>query len=483
MLSNISISIATNLAELFVDKGYLLTPKPATLLQELTSSIFNNLFSKVERKYLEQAISTASQGAMIENKGSKSYSQSTHDIIMDNYIEELTQIVSNHISFTRSVVNKEVSKLIDSVTEALNNYKYKEPEEFFNVTYFKLHDVFKSYLIDEEIASYKDSSRKYFFEPMYLEKALTEDFDLLGYILVGEEELDRLITSWFNELGRDKALYYLTQNVPEYSLSTKSLLDYSLINYLFYRNLLNKADLNIGLSSIQLKGKSSASRDYFANKLNIALELYRREIRNDYIFSTDTETSFSIFNTKSLNVVIYEENFQKLAEAGGSIEVIFGYLASKNKIDVTVGELIAEKEKYLSNWKNTRSLYLLHLNNSRLDIFKQILSQKFDESLNNLTEAEVEDGFNSPNYMETTRQLAKEYIDNLTLSDIDNLDIIAIELVARIRFRFSNAYFILKEMKEIMGMDDKIEPMEAALLATIKYVTDFLIEQLDAIRV
>jgi hypothetical protein len=128
-------------------------------------------------------------------------------------------------------------------------------------------------------------------------------------------------------------------------------------------------------------------------------------------------------------------------------------------------------------------MYLVYLNNSRLDIFKQIVTQKFEESLNELTDAEKEDGFSSAEYMEATKQMASDYIKNIQLSEIDNIDLIALELVAKIRFRFSNAYFILKEMHEIMQMNNEMQPLEAALYATIKYVADFLIEQVDTIRV
>lgn len=484
MLSNTSVVVGTNLAEIFVERGVKLVPKQSTLLLELSSAISNNLFSKIEnRDLVETSILHASSGNEVVNKGVKSYSHSVHDTIMDNYIEELTTIVSNHVSFARNTVNKEVTKLIEAIQGALSSYKYQDPEDFFNVSYFKLHDVFRSFIIDSEISSYKGSTVKFFFEPINLTPVVTaEDFDLASYILTGDEEQDSLILSWFNELGKEKAVHYLVNNIPEYSLSVKALLDFSLINYLFYRNLHNKTDLNVGLSSIQLRSRSASNRDYFGNKLGVAIEFYHRDVRNGVIFTTDSNTSFSIFNTRKLDITIYEESFTKLAEGGGSIEVIFGYISSEGKVDVTVDKLLANLDKYVSNWRNTRSMYLVYLNNSKLDIFKQLVAQKFEESLSDLTEAEKTDGFSSVDYVEATKKLAKEYIDSLELSEIDNIDLIALELVARIRFRFSNAYFILKEMHEIMLMNDDIQPLEAALYATIKYVTDFLIEQLDAVR-
>ena len=62
------------------------------------------------------------------------------------------------------------------------------------------------------------------------------------------------------------------------------------------------------------------------------------------------------------------------------------------------------------------------------------------------------------------------------------MDKIALELVARIRYRFTNAYFILSEMQEILNMDEDIDAKEAALYATIYYITDFLLESVDCVN-
>lgn len=484
MLSNSSVTIGTNLAEIVTDSGVRLVPKQSTLLQELTASINNNLFSKIDRKeYIEPTILQSSLGNEVVIKNVKSYSHSSHDILMDNYIEDLTNIITNHIAFSRNVVNKEINKLKEKVQEGLSSFKYKEAEDFFNITYFKLEDVFKSFIIENEISSYKNSSGKFFFDSLDLSKISREEFDLLSYILTGDEEQDKYIMSWFNSLGKDKALSYMIDNIPEYSLSVNNLLDYSLINYLFYRNLLNKSDLDLGYSSIQLRSKSSANKDYFGNKLSVAIDLYFKDIRNNKILTTDSETAFSYFNDKPLSITIYEETFAKLAEAGVSIEVLFGFISSQNRNNITIDELINNKENYLSKWNNTRSLYLIHMNNSKLDIFKQILRTKFEDSVQELTDEEKEVTNNSPEFITETKKLGNKYIDELQLSEIDNIEKICLILTAKIRFRFTNSYFILNEMYEILKMSEDIQPLEAALYACVKYVTDFLLEQTDIVRI
>jgi len=482
MLNSSSVVISTNLAEIFTNNGISIISKQGTLLNELSSSIFNNVFSEINSKdIIPDIIKNASLGQEVITKNIKSYNISTHDALMDNYIEDLKNILNNHISFARNVVNKEISSLREKVTINLENYKYKDPEDFFKVTYYSLPEVFTSYFISDEINNYS-SSNKYFYEKLNLNSILSSEFNLLEYILIGNEEEDNLIKKWFNELTTEKALSYIVNNIPEYSLSIPNLLDYSLINYLFYRNLTIKADINTGDSSVSLKSKSAANRDYFGFKVYNALESYKREIRNECILTTNSDMNFSYLNENSLNITIYEENFAKVVESGVNIEVLFGYICSSNNPNVTIKNLIENKDKYISLWNNTRSLYLLYLNNNKINIFKQILRTEFENSLNNLTENELEVHNGDTNKLLTIKQEANKYIDKLLIDDIEDLEAICLDLVAGMRFSFSSAYFILKEMKSILSLNENMEPIEAALLASIKYITDFLLDQIEIIK-
>lgn len=485
MLSNSSVTIGTNLAEILVDRNIRLVPKQMTLLNEMNNAITNNMFMTVDRRdFVEQALIMGASGVENEVRGTKSYQQSSHDTFMDSSIEDLSKLVQNYISFARNVVNKEVTLLKEALETGLANYKFKEPEDFFNVTYFKLHEVYSSFLVTNEVGQYKDSTRKYFFESMSMSKVTDPEFDLAKYLITGDDEQDAIIQGWFTALGKERALQFITDVVPEYSMSTDAMLDYALVNFIFYRNLVERSDLDLGLTATQLRTKATSNRDYFGNKLGIALELYSKDIRNGKLLSSTSETNFSHLNANPLNVTVYEENFAKLAEGGANIEVLFGFIATSGTNDINVDDLIAEKEKYLQKWANTRSLYVISMNNNRLSIFKQILREVFEGSLAKTEIAEEEQGFlnENPHFLEETKSLGNAFIDQLHVSDIDDLDCIALELVANIRYRFTNAYFILKEMQEILAMSESIEPLEAALYATIKYIVDYLLEQTDVVK-
>lgn len=488
MLTQSSAVLGTNLSTILVEKGMRLVPKNNTLVSELSNAILgldsqSDIFDK---DYIPNILVNNSSGEEVVTKGVKSYIHSSHDTFMDNYIDDLSGLVRNYIAFSRNVVNKEVTLLKEELEECLTQYRYKEPEDFFNIKYFKLHEVFNSYIISSEVTSYLETNGNSYFESMNLNTINAEDFDIIKYLTIGDEEQDKQTINWANSLGSDAIKHLIVNNIPEYSLSVDQKLNYSLVNYLFYRNLTERSDLDLGLSSGSLISKSSNNRDYFGTLLCLTLELYHKDIRNGKILASNSDLAFSYFNDRPLDITVYEENLEKLGEAELTLDVLFGYISSGlGNIDVTVDILIRNEHEYINRWKNTRSLYLINLNNSKLDVFKQLLRERFESSLNKEDKNEEEAEFLLQNngFLEETRTLGNKYIDELDSSDIEDIDRITLELVAKIRYRFTNAYFILKEMNTILKMNDSIEPIEAALYATISYITDYLLEQVDVVSI
>lgn len=480
MLTNTSVLVGTNLAEIVTNAGIKLIPKNATLIQELVNAINNNSF---KNSCISNDLYGSAIGITETTRTGKVYNESTHDVIMDNYIEDLSKIVANHISFSRNVVNKEVTKLKENIQKNVSSYKYVEAEDFFNISYFKLSDVFSSFIINTEISSYNTTS-KFFFDSMNLAPITVDEFDLAGYILTGDPDQDAYISEWFAGIGKEKAIGYLLNTNKEYSMGIDEALNYAFINYMFYRNLVNKTDLSLGYSLQQLKSKASGNRDYFGNKVNALISQYKKDVEYGRVLTTTSNTAFSYMNSNPLNITIYEENFVKLTDAGISLEVLFGFISKNGDNSVSVDELIAGKEKYLDSWNVVRSLYITSMAKNKLNIVKQILRVCFDESMLEVTEEEKEVyGNNSNHGIADTREIVGKYIDDLMLGDIDDIDTICLDIVAKYRFRFSNAYFILKEMSDILKLSDNINPMEAGLYAVIKYITDFSLGQIDTVKV
>lgn len=129
MLSKTAVSTGSNFAGFLENKKILLSPKPVTLMGELVKAT-PNLYTDV--------YDTAS---------------ASHDAFMDNYIVNLSNIFKTHILFARNTVMKYVRLYEEDLNNRMVNTKDTEAEDFFCVRYFKLHDVFESSLVFDEIAN------------------------------------------------------------------------------------------------------------------------------------------------------------------------------------------------------------------------------------------------------------------------------------------------------------------------------------------
>jgi hypothetical protein len=475
MLTDTSTQVATNLSEILVGKNVKLIPKTSTLVQELCANV--EPFEQevlVSKEVIPLVLQEVSNGN-IENK---KFNPSSHDAVMDNYINDLTSIVSNHINFARGTVNKEISAFIDKVTTSLNNYSYRNVEDFFDVTYYTLPKILTGFFISEEISDYShDDPSKYMFEHISLNVIKDADFDLFKYLLVGHEEEDRHILEWLNFLGKGKVGSYLLDDIMPYALTNNELIDYALVNFLFYRNLTLKTDLNVGLSTIQLKTISARNRDYFAMLTAKALFDYERNIRQELLIPSISGTKFTFYNESKVKLTVYQESFDKLVEKGGNIELILSYISINSDTKATVKELIDNAEEYMAKWNSTKSLYYAYLNNTKIDTFKTVISDILSKL--DTKEEEQEIISKDASYVSETNRLYNEYIEKLTVMDLEDIEKIALDLIAKIKFRFSSAHLILSEMKSLLDKDENIKTHEAALYSSVKYIVDFLLKQVS----
>lgn len=489
MLNRSTIEISVNLAESLLPTVKAISTKPSTMVNELCAPLYtadgltNLTMSSVEM--IKGNLKVISEGTIDKN----GYEPSDHDIVMDNYIADLTTLTVNYLGFARSVVNTEVTVLTDKICKLVDSFKYKEPENFFNVTYFKLHGIFTSALVKDEVMGVIPAGIVD-FEPINLNSVLNT-IDEQGnpksvddeYFLTGDEGTDKLILNWlegirFNITNWLKGQYEVNSN------NFISNLDYYLLNYLFYRKLAETTNITTGDSVTKLKSKSLRNKDYFSECLNSTIVLYNNQVNLGNIVYGSGSINFSYLSTNTYSVIILEDNFEKAVAEGATIETIFGYLASTTMPELRLNSIKDNLNTYNTNWARVRKLYLAYLNSNRLETFKFVVKQAFDEATisGSLTESEKEIIGTSANYEFETKELSDKYISSLTENDIDKVHSVALELTANIRFRFSNAYTILKEMDNLLTEDESLQPQEAALNSVISYLVNYCYEQIKTVK-
>jgi len=120
MLSKTSCDVAVNIADILISKGLKLVPKGNSIVQELTKPIKDKVvYSIAESKYTGKDNACLANLINYNTEGSyrgEVYTPSEHDALIDSYIEDLTQVVSSHVRFSKEVVNKQVAIFTEKVT-------------------------------------------------------------------------------------------------------------------------------------------------------------------------------------------------------------------------------------------------------------------------------------------------------------------------------------------------------------------------------
>lgn len=484
MFNQISTSVGVNLALILNDRKLDLTPVAGSLMDALCQSTKNCVSvypMPVQTQFLPEAIRSAVSGAVSDtaSKGQNAYCPSSHDTVMDNYIVELAQTVGNHVNFARQVVHTKIKALEDNVQAAFSKFPIKEAEDFFVVNFYKLHDLFKSDLIEDEVMKGGNFPRTN--EVMNFGDIFGQDFDPVAYFATGDNLIDQLIANWVASVGRDTVISYLSPKSADYELSLfgTSALDFYMANFLFYRQLTIKQNFTAGMGLSQLLTASSTNRDYHAGQLSLQITTYNQMVKQGRLLSSDSQVNFSYLTGSQCHITILEESYEKLKDVHSPLELIFGAIAKNRRVDPTVDSVIADSEMLLNQWKTVRALYTAHLVNSRTQLLKSSLRLTLEATARMDCGEEKDSPIFNDEYFHEVIKLAFERIDQLQASDAQDLYKLCIELMAGIIYRFSNAYFFIREMYEIMTQDDDISAQDASHAAVVRYVTDFLMEQVN----
>jgi hypothetical protein len=117
-------------------------------------------------------------------------------------------------------------------------------------------------------------------------------------------------------------------------------------------------------------------------------------------------------------------------------------------------------------------------NNRSFDMFKDILRVQFEAGLGGIMEGEKSFIDKTPHYFDIIRSKFENELKALKADSMQCLDTAALKLICRSRFYYTQAEAILMDIQQAAAVNPEIDVREAALLATINYVTDYVADQL-----
>jgi len=500
MIHESCLLAGVGIAEHFAEKGLIVGSLPGTVINELdkmsSSAILEqfsiamppiNLGDEADAYRNYASIASNSLSGNLDNP-------SLHDNLQDDVIELISKAVLKHIGFAKNVVKPVIVDYVDQVKEQLQNAVAPSATSQFNVDVMDIPDILQSNELLDLLKPYQNKPAALKASPMALGEKTGEE--LLALMQWGDSSADTAITAWYTRKGNDwmqtvwNTFYRPTgsiQSTPTLTIEAVLALnpfdraDVGTALYLWGRRLYDEVDTGAsGMNLQQYQAQVAEIRDFGGCLIDESLRRIAFYNTSETLV-IDTQASGISFADRRKQIRVYGPVYYNWLQAGGSPELLFGLLLTGRKVftKASINELIPELQQ---RWHTFVLFHNAAESNRSFDLFKQILATQFEISLDDLMEGEKLFISQTPQYYDTVRSKFKDQLQALTPTAMSSLDHAAMVLLCRSRFYYTQAECILTDIQRAAEVNPDIDVREAALLATINYVSDYVADQLTLLK-
>ncbi len=483
MLTEQSVLSAVSVANKFSDRNKALIAKPNTLLNRLVDATYIKINGN---SVLDDILETQGNGYEILATAVSSLtdgkdSVSIHDEIMADSVDTIATFVNQHISYAKTEVSPKVVEMYNSLAQYTQNYPDNLAETTVNIDEYDIPHI----LMDESFVDnmkYMDG-KKILTPDAIVSIAPKSNEDLLKLLLTGDERYDEQILPWASKLKNPQSIFNsffnasaLTPELASRIISADRLmsepiynrLDTALAIYLISVNLYNNPEnTEGGITLAKYKDLLSQMKDFAAGLIWESLQrisLFRKN--NTLILGVDGKCA-----------IVYKPIYEAWLSTGGSPETVLGVVVSGRPIYLQ-GALDANSDDLKKSWNSYKTFYNASQVNTRIDRFKEYLTILFDKYLGEPGNLVTQYKEAHPGYDENARKLFEEYKSTLVVADMSSLSVVALKTVAYCMHYFTDAYDILKSIEDNCAANKNLDIRESALLATIEYVTRYIMAQI-----
>jgi hypothetical protein len=390
-----------------------------------------------------------------------------HDLRMDEVVPQVIEAVQGHIKVAKALVAPVVAELAQKVAETLNAGKKVSELQGLEVIIWQPSELLSNSAFEKEVRNFEHIP---FADPQVRLNLPSKSYpELLDMMATGKGSVDDDIKLWAATKGDT---YFLTlwntlfqiqgEAVPRYHdfVSDRGEgIDYALAVYLLSRRLLEEIPENTGVSLTDYTRLVEDYRDQAALRICVAMDELERDLKAGRLIRVLTN------KTVTVNGRIYKE----WIENGGSNEVLFGNMLSGKEV-YTVGDLNDQKSALQSIWVRHENNVRVAESTQRFNRLIAALRAGFQQQMLHLAEGEDTTIEN----LTLVNKLFEEELNKVCIDDADNLYQLCLKLVCRSRFYRTNAECILGAIDRFCRENPGIDVREAAAMATIEYVADWV---------
>lgn len=469
------------LAKLFAEKGKTINAGQNTILSELVANTLSEVSyvtevgsDVVDFESIAQTLSASTN--------SKEGEASLHDQSLESIVDSISNYVTGHVSFAKNVAKPVVVEMADGVNSFLRDFRRPDASADFTIQICERPEILSNEFFIDSLKPYEGKTSLLPSNPITCLPKLGEE--LLPLLLTGDADTDQEITAWFTRLGEIffvdvwnnyfcKGAGVITRHLSFTNLQdfdSFEQIDILLAVYLFANKIFEQPEqLSEGSSLASYKNVVAETRDWAAPQLCSHIARTAAMLKNrTLVIGTDESKK---------KIRVFADVYRQWLEAGGVPEMMLGLLTSGLRLnsEITINE---RRTELLEAWNSYRIYHAAAEANKSFDYFKDALRVKFAEVCQHFSEEEMAFINSTSSYHENVKAYFEQELDKLKVDAIDNIFTTCLKLVCRARFYYTDAENILFDIYNITKDLPEANVREAALIAVINYVTDYVSDQL-----
>lgn len=413
--------------------------------------------------------------------------KTTHSLHMDGFVESLSKFVSAHLDFARNKVlpvvkyiNQELQSFSTTALQSKNAassvslLKYSLPAILKDDSFLSQIEYMqdKNAVLADAPLTYKKKTKAEILELLktnqsfYDEAILPWAQNLSEFHIADPEFIENV---WCNFFTTEISSVNYTGNVVEASLAQRTdaaLLVYLLSQRLISQNIVDAENLTVA----RIKELLDQTKQWAAATLINSVRRFALYERSQLLVLD--------INGAKKSMTVYEPVLNSFLEKGGSLETILGLLVSGRQVFQS-DAIFDQKADFEKTWENYVSYYTAKSATDYLSSLREFLLFLVTKESANPNNADIQEYIKENNgYAENVQKRLSAYVSSLDQKTASDLEEIALQCGAAILFYFTDAYSILKNIEEVSASNPQTDVREAALIAAINYIADYLSDQI-----
>lgn len=200
--------------------------------------------------------------------------------------------------------------------------------------------------------------------------------------------------------------------------------------------------------------------------------------------NSKTNILVTYIDTFHKKITVSGDVYDRWLATGGSAETIMGILVGTKRY-YSVSEIDANAKELQHAWSNYTKVYVEMIELKKASSMRGFYLSLFNKYLGSDYQDFMEKSYLQANSMirDSIKKEAEAFLQTLKKEALCNTTYVAKELIAGMKYRYTYAKKFIDDMEAIGASSDKAIPEEAALIATINYIVDYLHLQISPVKV